>query len=288
MTPHEKNVSHPAPKKYQRFPYIYADSGEKLKVCTQCLSPQPLDAFAKSEHCRDGIYPRCKLCCNNNNQEIYKKIRDKRRISRDAWMANNKEILKERNRTTLNQYLKFVENGGQEKTKVCTRCKGDPQPLSNFNIHLMHSDGYASQCKKCGKETSAVWYEKNKEAVVARDHKNRKRTWAGRAVSSCRRRASKKHIPFDMDASDLYDPRTGKLPTHCPLFPSITLDYEAGSDRRNWASVDRIVPELGYVKGNVCVMSYCANTWKTNGTNPEERERITYIMTGTTIHNPVL
>ena len=40
------------------------------------------------------------------------------------------------------------------------------------------------------------------------------------------------------------------------------LDYAGGGDRRLWASVDRIKPELGYVKGNVRVISLAANMAK--------------------------
>jgi hypothetical protein len=73
MTPHEENIAHPAPPKYQRIPYVYADDGTKLKVCTECLVPQPLGDFSKSGHCRDGIYPKCKLCCNKHSQGLYRK-----------------------------------------------------------------------------------------------------------------------------------------------------------------------------------------------------------------------
>jgi hypothetical protein len=95
----------------------------------------------------------------------------------------------------------------------------------------------------------------------------------------CIKRALKKGVSFDMTENDLYD-STGELPTHCPIFPSVVLDYKAGPNRRNWASVDRIVPELGYVTGNVWVISNGANTWKSNGSNSEERKRILQIITG--------
>ena len=83
-----------------------------------------------------------------------------------------------------------------------------------------------------------------------------------------------------MIAADLLDRNTGELPVFCPIFKNIRLDYNAGSDYRLWASVDRIVPDLGYVSGNVWVISNAANMWKSNGSNPEERERIVSLMQG--------
>lgn len=108
----------------------------------------------------------------------------------------------------------------------------------------------------------------------------RKEKWPSYKISACKKRAKDKCLPFNMVSVDLYDPRTGNLPEVCPIFPHIRLDYGAGPDRRYWASVDRIVPELGYVSGNVCVVSMAANTWKTNGSNPEERKRIIALMRG--------
>lgn len=81
-----------------------------------------------------------------------------------------------------------------------------------------------------------------------------------------------------MDGNDLLDHKTGELPEFCPIFPNIRLDYNQGSDRRCWASVDRKVPTLGYVTDNVWVVSMAANTWKTNGSNPQERRKIVSLM----------
>ena len=115
-----------------------------------------------------------------------------------------------------------------------------------------------------------------------KNQKKFNRGWANCIISSCKERAKKKNVPFDIDASDLLDKSTGELPIYCPLFPHILLDYDAGPDRRLWASVDRTVPELGYTKGNVRVMSMAANIWKSNGSNATERLRIVEIMAGRT------
>lgn len=67
--------------------------------------------------------------------------------------------------------------------------------------------------------------------------------------------AKKKGIVFDLVFEDLLP-----LPTHCPIF-GIELDY-TGNNIKNSPSIDRIIPEKGYVKGNVMIISNRANTLK--------------------------
>jgi hypothetical protein len=84
------------------------------------------------------------------------------------------------------------------------------------------------------------------------------RHWTRRAVIRCKSRAKKEEALFNIDSSDLLP-----LPEFCSVF-GIKLDYLGGSVRREWASVDRIIPSLGYVKGNVRVISQAANWAKSN------------------------
>lgn len=70
--------------------------------------------------------------------------------------------------------------------------------------------------------------------------------------------------PFSITWKDV-----SPLPTHCPLL-GIKLRYRDPrgkaklGGRRNWdsASLDRIVPEKGYIPGNVWVISHRANLMK--------------------------
>jgi hypothetical protein len=90
-------------------------------------------------------------------------------------------------------------------------------------------------------------------------------------VHCARQRAQKKSLPFAMTVADLLP-----LPVTCPVL-GITIDYGSsiggrasrGMSRDRRASIDRVVPSLGYVPGNVRVISYRANRLKGDGT-PEE------------------
>jgi hypothetical protein len=130
-------------------------------------------------------------------------------------------------------------------------------------------------------EVNRRWYANNRERVSeqSRTRTHTKKSWELNAIKRCRERATQKGVPFGMRASDLYD-ASGRLPDTCPIFSHICLDYHGGRDRRKWASVDRKVPELGYVTGNVWVVSMAANVWKSNGSNPRERRVITRLMSG--------
>ena len=75
------------------------------------------------------------------------------------------------------------------------------------------------------------------------------------------------NIPFDITSEDI------EKPTHCPVF-GYELNYcqskgSGGNNPPNTASIDRIIPELGYVKGNVMVISWRANEIKKDATFEE-------------------
>jgi hypothetical protein len=83
---------------------------------------------------------------------------------------------------------------------------------------------------------------------------------------TARRRAAVKGVPFTITAADI------DLPKFCPVLGMelSTVGSGAGADA---PSLDRIRPALGYVPGNVAVISHRANTIKSFGT-AEEHERI--------------
>lgn len=58
------------------------------------------------------------------------------------------------------------------------------------------------------------------------------------------------------------------LPKFCP-FLEMEISYTNKSPQPNLTSIDRIIPNLGYVKGNVQVISMLANSMKSSAT-PEQ------------------
>lgn len=84
-------------------------------------------------------------------------------------------------------------------------------------------------------------------------------------VSVCKQTAKNKGLPFNLRKEDIV------IPTHCPV---LGIELRMGTEGLNACrdaapSIDRIVPEKGYVRGNVVVVSFRANRIKSNAT-PDE------------------
>jgi hypothetical protein len=77
--------------------------------------------------------------------------------------------------------------------------------------------------------------------------------------NAARRRATGAGVPFTITIQDI------TIPKKCPIL-GIPLDHSQRSDRTAAPSLDRIVPQLGYVRGNVHVVSDRANTLKRDAT----------------------
>jgi len=90
--------------------------------------------------------------------------------------------------------------------------------------------------------------------------------WVERILYQARARAKRKGFPFDLTSEDIH------IPEHCPVL-GVRMHIGEMSQRDASPSLDRITPELGYVKGNVVVISYRANRLKSDA-DPEELERV--------------
>lgn len=83
-------------------------------------------------------------------------------------------------------------------------------------------------------------------------------------LSNARARAAKAGVPFDIVRDDII------IPSHCPV---LGIELVRRTGRKGGAdcspSLDRIVPTLGYVPGNIVVVSRRANRIKTDATTEE-------------------
>ena len=87
---------------------------------------------------------------------------------------------------------------------------------------------------------------------------------------SAKRRAKTKGLDFDIEVSDII------IPQLCPLL-NIPIIHKVGHNCRNpnAPSLDRIKNHLGYVKGNILVVSWRANFLKSDATIDELRLLLT-------------
>lgn len=77
-------------------------------------------------------------------------------------------------------------------------------------------------------------------------------------------------VPFNLSRDDIV------IPEFCPVL-GIKIDLSIGRNRLNSPSVDRVIPELGYIPTNICVISNRANIIKSFGTAEEHRLIADYI-----------
>ena len=75
-------------------------------------------------------------------------------------------------------------------------------------------------------------------------------------------RAKKNNLPFNIELDDIV------IPERCPLL-GIKIESTEVRNSPNNPSLDKIIPEKGYIKGNVWVISNRANTLKNDATLQE-------------------
>lgn len=136
-------------------------------------------------------------------------------------------------------------------------------------------DGYQI-CVKCALEASIRYRKKNPERVNRNNqkynskNKDKVRKWnsnkplESRLLYGARARARKKGVPFTIDVNDVV------VPHRCPYL-GIPIFQSPKHCTDNSPSLDAIIPKLGYVPGNVEVISFRANTLKSNSTATELR-----------------
>ena len=193
--------------------------------------------------------------------------------------------------------------------KQCRGCASVlPANLEHFNKSSASKDGLFSHCKLCACKQSREWYASHKSQAADRAKRQRakpgvkeqysaarkvyelknkqklvsqrkaynvqyRRTVAGyirRLVCEANSRARKCGLPYGVRPADvlrLWESQSGT----CAI-TGVPIVVPAGGKGRsvdNGISLDRISPKLGYVSGNVQLVSCLANRMKTDLEMPE-------------------
>lgn len=86
------------------------------------------------------------------------------------------------------------------------------------------------------------------------------RAWLEQNLRQIAGRCRRGGIEFNVTADDI------ELPTHCPIL-NMALNYQSSGRDDYCASIDRIEPWRGYVKGNCRVLSRKANRYRQDCTS---------------------
>lgn len=102
----------------------------------------------------------------------------------------------------------------------------------------------------------AEYYLENKDYLSAKQKSAHSKDPRSKMLSAAKKRAKNKSLPFNITVDDIY------IPEICPILEIPLEVSKTGKPSANSPSLDRIIPSLGYVKGNIMVISHRANTMK--------------------------
>lgn len=140
----------------------------------------------------------------------------------------------------------------------------------NFTQTCFNTDIFV--CKKC---KSDMQIEREKRIKSTQEGK---REWTIKKLLSCvKSRVKKENIPFDLDHGWINQ----NLPKICPIFKTEIILGNNLENRNNSPSIDKIVPNIGYIKSNCRIISYKANLLKSDGTAEEHEKIANYIKNNT-------
>lgn len=141
-----------------------------------------------------------------------------------------------------------------EETKTCTECQ-NTLPTSEYYFSKASGKHY-TKCKKC-----------HSAHCIRNQNDMRKNDPFAMAFSQKKKQAKMRGIEFNLTRdhlADLWQQQGGKC---AALGTPIEFNRDLRSD--SLATIDRIIPYLGYTQGNVRWLSGLANRVKNNCTDPE-------------------
>ena len=209
---------------------------------------------------------RLKKAAANAKQRAYqKKYRaanaEKHRAYQKQYNAANAEKIRERQQ----QYnAANAEKRRQREAANAEKLREQKQRYNAANVEKIR------ERKQRYNAANAAKVHKQYRQHRAQDPKG---TWLKAAYRSALARAKKRGLPYDDKP-----PPDLELPDVCPVL-GIALRYLNGTGKfsPDSPSLDRVKPSLGYVAGNLRVISFRANTLKNNAAVDELRAVVRYM-----------
>lgn len=148
--------------------------------------------------------------------------------------------------------LSFNENG----ELFCQICK-QYKPIEEFTTGsgIKCRNDRSRECRHCESERKKI---RRASLELNNQDKHLRQIWHG-----CKTRALQAKIPYDLDVEylvELYNKQDGK----CALSGMVLENFVRSGKNVYNTSVDRIIPNLGYVKGNVRLVCAQVNMMRSN------------------------
>lgn len=161
---------------------------------------------------------------------------------------------------------------------ICSKCKIDKDSLA-FSKDKHNITGFQKACKECRKVIQQISYVKNREKILEKKstfkltnpdlykkyRSNRKEniylsyhnfgaSLIDNMYYNARTRAINNNLEFNISKDDIV------IPDICPVIKKpFYIDDTSQVNNKYSPSLDRIIPDKGYIKGNVRVISTIAN-----------------------------
>jgi len=170
---------------------------------------------------------------------------DKRKCGNTVWVwkcqcGNETEV---RSALVKNGHTKSCGCYKETQTDILKTCRF----CGETSYRRTQNGARSSVCEKCFNKQGA----KSRDPILV-------------MLSAARARAKKAGVAYSLTKEEV------EVPEYCPIL-GIKLEQGTVKERDNSPSLDRIKSELGYIPGNVAVISFKANRIKNHGTAEQHR-----------------
>lgn len=156
--------------------------------------------------------------------------------------------------------------------KKCFKCKMF-KTTDEFSKNRSTLDGYQKCCKECFSNYDSVKYNyKKKNDTLKTDLI----VYLRNRTSSLERKSKLKNLEFDLDKEFLYKlyiKQDGKC-----FFTGLDIKHNIGCHQYDSISVERLDPNLGYIKTNVVLLSFSVNSFKGMMNENEFKEYLNLVL----------
>jgi hypothetical protein len=185
---------------------------------------------------------------NNNNPKYRESVKQKS----NRWYMN--KVGSSYGQRAKKQQQLREEYGAHDGMKKCRTCD-EAKPVDEFRKISKYHDGLDLHCKVC----------------VTKKYNDR---YIHNMILRARSRARAADVPCTITENDI------TIPEKCPVL-GIPLVFGNSQKKKapewNSPSIDRLIPELGYVPGNIAIISHRANLLKNAGTLEEHKMLVEWL-----------
>ena len=123
---------------------------------------------------------------------------------------------------------------------------------------------YRKTHHKSMRDSEKKTYQKTADARCTHQRDYRKNNLPAVMFCTARKKSQRLELPFDLTTD--YISSIWPADDCCPILKTQFEIASKGSNRNTSASIDRVVPDKGYTRGNVVIISMLANRIKNNAT----------------------